>query len=92
MDFLVTLLSFDLTIPLWQMIAYIFLISIFMLRHKPTFCFVTTYVYVLYWIFYIFGPHFISKTGDDPLALTLYILFGLGMTSLSIFALLFYED
>ena len=86
------LMSFGLTIPVWQMIVFILLISIFMLSHKVTFCLTTTYIFALYWIFHLFGPQFVIKAGDNHWALTVYILFGLSLASLSIFAFFFYEE
>jgi len=86
------LMSFGLTIPVWQMIAFILLISIFMLSHRVTFCLTTTYVFAIYWIFHLFGPHFVAKAGGNHWALTVYILFGFSLASLSIFAFFFYEE
>lgn len=86
------LMTFALTIPVWQMIVYTLLISIFMLSHRVGFCLTTTYVFALYWIFHLFGPHFVTNAGGNPWAMTVYILFGFSLASLSIFSFFFFEE
>ena len=89
---LLNLFSFDLSIPVWQVMVFIGLMSLFMIFHRVAFCFTTTYVFALYWIFYLFGPHFLSRAGDTPLAMTAYILLGLTLAGLTIFSFFFYEE
>lgn len=88
-----SLLGFvNLTIPIpaWQMVIYIGLVGIFMLLHEVRGCLLTTYVFALYWGYYLFGDQFMAAASSNPGMMTAYISFGLLLTGFSLKAL-FYE-
>lgn len=76
MDIL-TLADVELVIPAWQVGFYIFLTSIFMLKHDRKVCLITTYLFTLYWGFYLYGNEFVRAANGSPTVLSLYILCGI---------------
>ena len=80
----------NLAIPAWQMAIYIGLISFFMFLHETRGCLVTTYVFGLYWGYYLYGQDFLVAANGYPAVLTAYISFGLLLAGFSLIAL-FYE-
>jgi hypothetical protein len=91
MDALYDLGLINVTIPAWQLALYIGLFSFFMLRHAIRGCLLTTYLFGLYWAYYLFGREFLAAAAANPHVLTTYIVAGciLGIFSL---ASLFYES
>ena len=90
MDALYTLGFVDLTIPAWQMALYIGLFSLFMLRHETRGCLLTTYLFGLYWAYYLFGQEFVMSASGYPSVLATYITVGLLLVGFSV-ASIFYE-
>lgn len=85
------LVAINLTIPAWQLALYLGLISFFMIIRETRCCLLTTYLYGLYWGYYLFGRDFISAANGYPGVLTAYFGFGLALIGLSLMAI-FYEE
>ncbi len=65
----------DIVIPAWQMTLYVSIITIFMLVQDYKLSLITTYLFTLYWGFFLyFGDFFGSVSSFAP---TLFIVFGL---------------
>ena len=45
----------SLAIPAWQMAVYIGLVTFFMFVHEARGFFLTTYLFALYWCYYLYG-------------------------------------
>ncbi|MDP6560550.1 MAG: hypothetical protein QF619_10620 [Candidatus Binatia bacterium] len=45
---LLSMFSYDLSIPVWQVMVFIGLMSVYVIFHRVAFCFTTTYVFALY--------------------------------------------
>ena len=75
-DYLLALFpAADLVIPAWQMTLYVFFISIFMLARDYKMSLITTYLFTLYWGFFLYFGDFVgSVTSFAP---TIFIVFGL---------------
>lgn len=80
----------NLAIPAWQMAIYIALVSFFMFVHETRGCLVTTYLFGLYWGYYLYGRDFLAAANGYPGVVTAYITFGLLLAGFSLIAL-FYE-
>ena len=80
----------NLAIPAWQMAIYIALITFFMFVHETRGCLLTTYLFTLYWGYYLYGRDFMAATNGYPAMVTAYIGFGLLLAGFSLIAL-FYE-
>ncbi|MBI2985893.1 MAG: hypothetical protein HYY45_03915 [Deltaproteobacteria bacterium] len=80
----------NLAIPAWQMAIYIALVSFFMFVHETRGCLVTTYLFGLYWGYYLYGRDFLAAANGYPGVVTAYITFGLLLAGFSLLAL-FYE-
>ncbi len=80
----------NLAIPAWQMAVYIGLVTIFMFMHETRGCLVTTYLFGLYWGYYLYGHDFLTAANGVPAVTTAYIAFGLLLAGFSLKAL-FYE-
>ncbi len=85
------LASVNLTIPAWQMAVYICLIALLMLARKTRLCLFTTFVFGLYWGYFLSGWDFLTAAGNDTGVQAAYIVFGLGLAAFSLMAL-FYEE
>jgi len=70
------ILQFQLTIPTWQIVLFLSLISTFMLIHRVKYCLLTTYLFVFYWIFYLYRADLIAIADGDRIVLAAYHLFG----------------
>lgn len=80
----------NLAISAWQMAIYIGLVSFFMFIRETRGCLVTTYLFGLYWGYYLYGHDFMTAANGYPAVTTAYISFGLLMAGFSLIAL-FYE-
>lgn len=80
----------NLAIPAWQMAIYIALIAFFMFIHETRGCLLTTYLFGLYWGYYLYGRDFMTATNGYPAMVTAYIGFGLLLAGFGLIAL-FYE-
>lgn len=80
----------NLTIPAWQMAFYIGVVSAFMMIHEIRGCLLTTYIFGLYWGFYLFGRDFLNAAQGNPVVITAYISVGIILAAFSLL-LLFYE-
>ncbi len=80
----------NLAIPAWQMGIYIALVAFFMFIHETRGCLVTTYLFGLYWGYYLYGRDFMAAANGYPAVATAYISFGLLLAGFSLIAL-FYE-
>lgn len=91
MDALYDLGLINLTIPAWQLALYMGLFSLFMIMREVRGCLLTTYLFGIYWGYYLSGGGFVASAVGYPPVLTTYILTGL---ILGIFTLasLFYEN
>ena len=80
-----------LTIPAWQVALYVLIISLFMLagRHKLTL--LTTYLFTLYWGFFLYWGDVMASLGSFPTLATLYLLCALLHVTLTLIAF-FKED
>lgn len=79
-----------LAIPAWQMALYIGLVSFWMLIHEIRGCLLTTYLFGLYWGYYLFGRDFLAAAQGNPVVITAYIAFGLLLAGFTLISL-FYE-
>lgn len=80
----------NLAIPAWQMAIYMALIAFFMFIRETRGCLLTTYLFGLYWGYYLFGQDFMAAAHGVPAVLTAYVSFGLALAVFSLIAL-FYE-
>lgn len=81
----------SLTIPAWQMALYIGMVSFFMIGRKINYCLLTTYLFGLYWGYYLFGQDLLTAAQGNTAVETAYITFGFALAALSLMAL-FYEE
>lgn len=91
MDTLFDLGSVTLTIPAWQMALYVVLIAFYMILGRVKCCFLTTYLFALYWGYYLFPHDFLTAARGNPSAESLYIGFGLALIAFNLIAL-FHEQ
>ena len=84
-DLLTQFPSVELVIPAWQMVIYISLISIFMLARDFKLSLITTYLFTLYWGFFLYFGDFIGSLSTFPPFL--FALFGLIHVTLTLIAL-----
>ena len=83
-DLLAQFPSVELVIPAWQMVIYISIISIFMLARDFKLSLITTYLFTLYWGFFLYFGDFIGSLSTFPPAL--FAIFGLIHVVLTLFA------
>lgn len=81
----------SLTIPAWHMALYIGLVSVFLIWRKGRWAFLLSYLFSLYWGYYLFAKDFLNATRGDTTVQAAYLGFGLGLLAL-IFVALFYEE
>jgi len=91
MESIFTLGFVNLTIPAWQMAIYMGLFSFFMFIREVRGCLLTTYLFALYWGYYLFGQDFMAAASGYPAVVTAYISFGLLLAGFSLISL-FYEE
>jgi chromosome segregation ATPase len=65
--------------------------TLFMIAHKVKLCLVTSYVFILFWLYYSFQGDLISVTRGDYVLQAVYDLFGFLLLGLSLFAYFFLE-
>jgi chromosome segregation ATPase len=85
------LLVLSLPIPVWQIVLFVGLMTLFMIAHKVKLCLVTSYVFILFWLYYSFQGDLISVTRGDYVLQAVYDLFGFLLLGLSLFAYFFLE-
>ena len=77
-----------LPIPAWQVALYLALTTLFMLRHDRKLCFITTYLFTLYWVFVLYGGEFVRVAQGSPEILSFYIVCGILHVSFTLLAFL----
>ncbi len=80
--------SVILSIPAWHIALYIAISAIFMLMQQRRLCLIITYLFTLYWGFYIYADEFVMVASDSTLALSSYIICGMLLIVLSLVAFL----
>ncbi len=83
-DLLTQFPSVELDIPAWQMVIYISIISIFMLARDFKLSLITTYLFTLYWGFFLYFGDIIG--GLSTLPSILFAFFGLIHVTLTLIA------
>jgi hypothetical protein len=91
MKALFTLGAVSLIIPAWEMALYVCLMSIYVIWGKIKYCLLTTYLFALYWGYYLFAHDLLAAARGDPAAQSAYIVFGLLLLAFVLMAL-FYEE
>ena len=81
----------NLTIPAWQMALYVALVALYMILGRVKCCFLTTYLFALYWGYYLFPHDFLTAAHGNPGAESAYLAFGFALIAFNLFAL-FYEE
>ncbi len=74
-DLLAQFPSVELVIPAWQMALYVSIVSIFMLAQDFKLTLITTYLFTLYWGFFLYFGDFFDSLSTFPPAL--FAIFGL---------------
>ncbi len=86
-DFFSEIALINYTIPAWQMILYIIIISFCMLmsqqRKLPL---MTTYLFTFYWGFNLYWGQTLASAGEVPASAKLYLLFGIAHVVLTLVA------
>jgi len=85
-DFFSEMAFINYTIPAWQMVLYVIIISLCMLTDHRKLSLITTYLFTLYWGFNLYWGKIIASVGDVPATATMYILFGIAHVVLTLFA------
>ena len=68
---------FDLVIPAWQMGMYVGIISLCMLAHADKLSLIVTYLFTLYWgYFVVWGDVLQSMGGSFPVAASWFLILG----------------
>ena len=75
-----------LVIPAYQMAIYMGLISIFTLMQRRKLCLIITYIFTLYWGFYLFGGDILEASGGSGTVLSIYIICGMIILAVFLFA------
>ncbi len=83
-DLLAQFPSVELVIPAWQMALYVSIVSIFMLAQDFKLTLITTYLFTLYWGFFLYFGDFIGSLSTVPPFL--FVFFGLIHVVLTLFA------
>lgn len=66
----------EVGIPYWQMALYIAIISLCVLTYRRKLSLIVTYLFTLYWSFFVYWGDFFASFGHVPSAAALFILFG----------------
>ncbi|MGH7766862.1 MAG: hypothetical protein ACREQP_05360, partial [Candidatus Binatia bacterium] len=85
------LFHFNLPIPVWQIALYAGLMSFFLINRRIRLSLLTSYLFLLFWLYYAFRGDLLSLTREDFLVQTLYHLFGCLLVLLGIFTYFFLE-
>lgn len=75
-----------LAIPAWQMAFYIIIISVFMLAERYKLCLITTYLFTLYWGFFLYWGDVMASFGSFPTIAAFYLLCGMLHVTLTLIA------
>jgi len=84
--------AYQISLPAWQMVIYICLVTGFMLTHRIRYAFLTTFVFIIYWIFYLSWPSFIGLADGNSVVLTSYVTFGFVLAGLAVYAYFFFSE
>ncbi|MFQ5683550.1 MAG: hypothetical protein ACE5HC_09790 [Candidatus Binatia bacterium] len=76
----------ELSIPAWQMAIYIIVITFCMLFERHKLALLTTYIFTLYWVYFLYWGDAIALFGTSPNAATLFLLFGMLHVTLTMIA------
>ena len=85
------LFHFNLPIPVWQIVLYVGLMSFFLIAHKVRLSLITSYLFILFWLYYSFRGDLVSVTKHDFVVKNVYDLFGFVLVGLGVFAFFFLE-
>jgi chromosome segregation ATPase len=85
------LFYFNLPIPVWQIVLYVGLMSFFLIAHKVRLSLITSYLFILFWLYYSFRGDLVSVTKQDFVVKNVYDLFGFVLVGLGVFAFFFLE-
>jgi hypothetical protein len=77
---------FNLVIPAWQMGLYLAVISICMLSSSYRLSLLVTYVFTLYWGFFLYWGEILRNIGTFPVEATWFLLLGLLHVALTLTA------
>lgn len=80
------LADISLAVPAWQMALYIVIISLFMLADRLKLCLITTYLFTLYWGFFLYWAEVMASVGKLPTLATLYLIGGIMHVTLTLVA------
>lgn len=85
------LFYFNLPIPVWQIVLYVGLMSFFLIAHKVRLSLITSYLFILFWLYYSFRGDLVSVAKQDFVVKNVYDLFGFVLVGLGVFAFFFLE-
>jgi chromosome segregation ATPase len=85
------LFQFNLPIPVWQIALYAGLMSFFLINRRVRLSLLTSYLFLLFWLYYAFRGDLLSLTSEDFLVQTVYHLFGCLLVLLGVFTYFFLE-
>jgi hypothetical protein len=85
------LFYFNLPIPVWQIVLYVGLMSFFLIAHKVRLSLITSYLFILFWLYYSFRGDLVSVTKQDFVVKNAYDVFGFVLVGLGVFAFFFLE-
>ena len=85
------LFHFNLPIPVWQIVLFVGLMSLFLIAHKVRFSLIISYLFILFWLYYSFRGDLVSVTRQNFVVKTVYDLFGFVVVGLGVFAFFFLE-
>jgi chromosome segregation ATPase len=85
------LFHFNLPIPVWQIVLYVGLMSFFLIVHKVRLSLITSYLFILFWLYYSFRGDLVSVAKQDFVVKNVYDLFGFVLVGLGVFAFFFLE-
>ena len=77
-----------LAVPAWQMALYIVIISFFMLADRLKLCLIITYLFTLYWGFFLYWAEAMAAGGRLPGLSLLYLVGGIMQVILTLIAFL----
>ncbi len=80
------IISEHLVIPAWQMGAFVIFVGAFMLARDYKLCLITTYIFTLYWGFFLYFGEVLDAFSSVPA--TLYVIFGCLHVGLTLLAFL----
>ena len=78
----------NLSIPVWQVAIYVGVTTISMLLGRIKLCLITTYLFTLYWGFFLYWGEVMSSLSSFPYMGTLYIVCGMLHIALTVVAFL----